>query len=151
MILELVNNENIHSFGQSAFIAKLVDILRPRVGQKTRYRSTVLQKTCSLLLSVAGIDVGTRRGGHGDFGSGQAREANPLHHVCVGSLGCLVIVLLLRLVVQLFPSLFLLFFASAVSSARYRRCCHCVCRICATRSWSTFCRSRRCTAASCSR
>ena len=55
MILEMVNNENIHSFGQSCFIAKLVDILRPRVGQKTRYRGTVLQKTCSLLLKFSQV------------------------------------------------------------------------------------------------
>lgn len=51
MVLELVTSENIYVFGQASFIKKLVDILRPRVGQQLRYRITLLQKTCSLILS----------------------------------------------------------------------------------------------------
>ncbi len=50
MLLELISNENIHYFAQSAFIRRLVEILRCRVGLQLRFRPAVLQKTCSLIL-----------------------------------------------------------------------------------------------------
>ena len=55
MTLELVTNQTIHLFGQTAFIRKLVDLLKPRVGQQLRYRSGLLQKACSLILKFSQV------------------------------------------------------------------------------------------------
>ena len=56
MVCELVTVQNIHLFGQAIFISKLIDILRIRVGQyQLRYRSTLLQKTCSLILKFSQV------------------------------------------------------------------------------------------------
>lgn len=50
MILELINNANIHYFAQASFIRRLVELLRCRVNMQVRFRPALLQKTCSLIL-----------------------------------------------------------------------------------------------------